>query len=71
MVTVTTSEYFATEIYRQREKEMVRNLERRRIIAERLESSPAHAEPAPGLASALGVRWNRLQTVVRHQTARG
>jgi hypothetical protein len=67
-VIMTTSDYLALAIYRQREQEMIRNLERRRVRAER---APARRDADHGILGALSVRFNRLQTAVRHQTVRG
>lgn len=67
---MTTSDYLMLAIYNQREEEMVRNLERKRIAAERRASSRVPVEHRPGLLSAFMLRFNSLQSAVRHQTAR-
>lgn len=67
---MTTSAYFASEIYRQQEKEMVRDLERRRIAAERPITEFNDRAQNRGRWAAIGVRVNRLQALVRHQPVR-
>jgi hypothetical protein len=62
---MTTSEYFAIEIYRQQEAEMVRRLERRRVQAERLQHAPTGVEAHRAILSGIGVRINRLQSLFR------
>lgn len=68
---MTTSAYFASEIYHQRESEMVRDLERRRIAAERRIKEFNDGVPHRGPWAAIGVRIKRLQALVRHQPVRG
>ncbi len=68
---MTSSDYLAMAIYREREREMIRNNERRRAQAERLENEAPGAGVDRGIVGALSLRFNRLHAVVRHQTARG
>jgi len=67
---MTTEAYFATEIYRQKEQEMIRNLERRRIAAERRIAEFNDRGASRGLRAAIVARLNRLQSHVRHEPVR-
>lgn len=68
---MTATEYLASEIYRLREQEMIRNNERRRIALERLENQSPGTESGRGILDSIGARIHRVQALVRHQPVRG
>lgn len=68
---MTATDYLATETYRLREQEMIRDNERRRIALERLENSPASERSTRGNPTWTRVRIQRLQSLLRRQPARG
>ncbi|MEO6471165.1 MAG: hypothetical protein ABIR57_04825 [Aeromicrobium sp.] len=67
---MSTSEYFATMQYRQNERELVRDLERRRILAERRIQEFNHARSQRGIKVAVASWIGRLHIGTGHQTAR-
>lgn len=68
---MTASEYFATEIYRQHEQEMIQRLEWQRRATERAGSSIATPAVNHGWRTAMGSRFRIIQAFVRHQPVRG
>ena len=68
---MTTSDYLAMSIYRDREREMMRDIERRRVAAERVIKDFNDRIPNRGRWAPLRLRLNRLQAQLRHQPVRG
>ncbi len=68
---MTTSAYLATEIYHQREREMVQRLEWQRRATERAGSKVEAPSRKGELVTAIGIRIKGVRALVRHQPVRG
>lgn len=67
---MTTSEYFATVNYNQRQQELIRRIERQRVAAERRGEGLSTRAPRRSARVTVAAWIGRLHSGLGHQTAR-